>query len=167
MDLSPLLHPDRPWLQTLVADAPEVADAAAALRRAALGSAAVCVVRGQKMRTAARLFDEVAAALQFPPYFGENWDALDECLADLEWLPADQAYVVAILDAASVLDQESAEAVVLFRQILERVAREWSRPVEGPPARPAKMFRVLLQCMPEEAAGVRARWSAESAPEPR
>jgi hypothetical protein len=47
----------------------------------------VRTLRGVKMQTVQQLFDEFAAALQFPWYFGENWAAFDECLTDLAWLP--------------------------------------------------------------------------------
>jgi hypothetical protein len=34
------------------------------------------------------LIARVAAALQFPDWFGGNWDALEDCLCDLSWLAA-------------------------------------------------------------------------------
>jgi len=46
----------------------------------------------------------VAAALQFPYYFGENWDADARLLADLAWLNAD-AMVICIADARSTSRQ--------------------------------------------------------------
>ncbi|MBN1425603.1 barstar family protein, partial [Candidatus Fermentibacteria bacterium] len=38
--------------------------------------------------TGADLLAAFAAALHFPSYFGRNWDALYDCLADLSWRPA-------------------------------------------------------------------------------
>ncbi len=35
------------------------------------------------------LLERLAAALEFPDWFGHNWDALADCLGDLSWLRAD------------------------------------------------------------------------------
>jgi hypothetical protein len=45
------------------------------------------------------LFSVISSAMQFPDYFGNNWDALDECLGDMEWLPSD-GYLLVLRDAA-------------------------------------------------------------------
>lgn len=58
--------------------------------------------RGHKCITANGLFDEFSAVLQFPYYFGYNWNSFDECLNDLQWMSAD-AYILCISQSESIL----------------------------------------------------------------
>jgi hypothetical protein len=69
---------------------------------------AVRLIRGRKCHTKQAFFDEVGAALQFPYYFGENWDAFDECINDLTWLPA-QEYILIISNAEQLLMNDPAK----------------------------------------------------------
>ena len=38
-----------------------------------------------KFSDKAQLLKNLAAALEFPDWFGHNWDALEDCLTDLSW----------------------------------------------------------------------------------
>lgn len=58
----------------------------------------VCEVDGAMVGNKQQLLSAVAGAMKFPDYFGKNWDALDECLRDMEWLPA-KGYVLIFNDA--------------------------------------------------------------------
>jgi hypothetical protein len=42
------------------------------------------------VRSKQKLLAILADKLRFPHYFGWNWDALEECLRDLSWLPKGQ-----------------------------------------------------------------------------
>ena len=42
-----------------------------------------------------QLLSNIAAALDFPEWFGRNWDALEDCLTDLSWRDA-PGYVLII-----------------------------------------------------------------------
>lgn len=99
----------------------------------------VRAVRGSKMPTVADVFREFAAALQFPWYFGENKDAFDECLRDIdEFAGPAPGYVVAVRDAGQVLSAEP-EQREWFTSALTDAAQTWAgheRPVP---------FRVVLQ----------------------
>lgn len=89
----------------------------------------VRAIRGRKARTVEALFDEFAAALQFPYYFGENWSAFGECIADLDWLPFKPGVVVVVYAADHVLaDAHPAELGTLVRA-LAAAADEFARPI--------------------------------------
>lgn len=94
-------------------------------------------VRGEKMRTLPGLYDEFAAAWQFPYYFGHNKDAFDECLCDFDELwGAAPGYVVAVRHASEVLCEDPGERA-WFVDALTDCAARW--------ARREVVFRVVLQ----------------------
>ncbi|QGG39919.1 barstar family protein [Aeromicrobium yanjiei] len=127
------------------------------------------ILRGRKMRTVSGLFDEFAAALQFPLYFGENEDAFNECIAELETLPAGEGYVVTITDPDQVLAHAGPEALGWLARALESAAEEWSQSVELGEwwDRPPVPFHVVLAGENDAIALATRRWSgAGSVPVP-
>jgi RNAse (barnase) inhibitor barstar len=63
----------------------EPRDVQAAARRAKF---AYFHIDGKNISRKEQLLNHVATALRFPDYFGGNWDALEECLTDMEWVDA-------------------------------------------------------------------------------
>lgn len=49
---------------------------------------------GGPLRRKRDLLRALAASLKFPNYFGYNWDALEECLRDLSWLPDGETIIL-------------------------------------------------------------------------
>lgn len=81
------------------------------------------------------LLDRIAGALRFPAWFGRNWDALEDCLADLSWIDA----------CGHVLLVEGASATVergILIDILRSAAAFWAE-------RKRPFFAVLLGSVPE------------------
>jgi RNAse (barnase) inhibitor barstar len=50
-------------------------------------------IEGKNITSKDQLMNHVATALRLPKTFGHNWDALEECLVDLEWVD-DEGYVI-------------------------------------------------------------------------
>jgi len=71
----------------------------------------------------ADLLRRMARALEFPDWFGENWDALFDCLTDLSWRPAD-GYVL-VLERADPLRQRAPEVFEAALGILADAAAAW------------------------------------------
>lgn len=75
------------------------------------------------------LFRALATGLDFPRYFGSNWDALDECLHDLEWV-AESDLLLAVRNAQRLLEAEP-EGLATFLAILASAAPELEKPRMG------------------------------------
>lgn len=113
------------------------------------------VVRGRKCGSPLGLFAEIAEALEFPEYFGHNWDALEECLADLEWLPG-KGYVLLFTEAECVLPEDEDDFATLL-EVLNDAGEAWASGHAGPQPNRAKPFHTLL-AVSERNQSKRAHW---------
>ncbi len=80
------------------------------------------LVEGARCATSAELFDEWSAALEFPEQFARDWDAFDECVSDLEWLPG-TARAILVSDAERLLEHERARLPTLLDSLRIAAAR--------------------------------------------
>jgi RNAse (barnase) inhibitor barstar len=78
------------------------------------------VLDGRALRSKKSLLAGVARALDFPDYFGENWDALEECLSDMSW--RDGQISLLIEHADSIPDALFAT----FREVFGQMAEQWA-----------------------------------------
>lgn len=88
--------------------------------------AADCLVLRVDLRGAhdkAAMLDAIAKALRFPEWFGHNWDALNDCLVDMGWLPA-LGYMV-ILDHCDGIHAHAEDDFVTLMQLFQEVADTW------------------------------------------
>ncbi len=90
--------------------------------RAARADEIVEATRGSDLRVVriagsdkTSLLENTAKALAFPEWFGQNWDALEDCLTDLSWNPA----------AGYVLIFENARSDDVMTDILASAAEFW------------------------------------------
>jgi hypothetical protein len=108
----------------------DAADRERVLRHDAFPSEfAVAVLDGTKAGTRAGFFQEIARALQFPDYFGRNWDAVYDCLTDFNWLPAD-GYVL-VLDGFDHLAMNEPGQWEIGLKVLREACAFW-RPLSRP-----------------------------------
>jgi Barstar (barnase inhibitor) len=128
-----------------------------------------CVfLNGKDLRTSQRLFHSFALSLKFPDYFGQNWNALFDCLTDLAWLPA-EGYEVVITNGMAVLTdeplhpefREPSDLAVLL-DLLGRVTDEWNSPVSEGESwdRPAIPFNVRFVVDLDQVAALQDRFAS-------
>lgn len=77
----------------------------------------------RRARNKDELLNIVGKAMRFPDWFGQNWDALQDCLLDMGWQPA-LGYVT-ILERCDMLRARSLEDFTTLVEIFQSAAAEW------------------------------------------
>lgn len=157
MSANPLLVVGPPWI--MLADLDSVHFGRLLDELCAAGGENI-EIDGARATTSAALFEEFAQAARLPGYFGRNWAALDECLADLEWLPG-SSYVVTLRNPGRLLESASRERP-LFVKVITKVALEWAEPVNNGEEwdRPSVPFHLVAHYADFDAGGGAGRFSS-------
>ncbi len=88
--------------------------------------AAGCLVQRVDLaqaRDKTEMLDAIGKALGFPEWFGHNWDALNDCLLDMGWRPA-EGYVILLDHCDGIHGRAEADFVTLI-QMFQSAADEW------------------------------------------
>jgi RNAse (barnase) inhibitor barstar len=94
-------------------------------RRSEIGDAAMEAgwrlywLAGQTVIDKQEFLDLCAESFDFPDWFGDNWDALADCLTDLTWAESEAGYLVVYAGWQALAQEEPetfATAVEIFRE---------------------------------------------------
>jgi hypothetical protein len=98
--------------------------AAEIARRAAQHGWRFARLDGRQIASKAAFLAAFAAALEFPAYFGRNWDALADSVRDLSWAPAERGYLALYEDAGVFAAAAPADFTVAL-EILRSAVASW------------------------------------------
>ena len=79
-----------------------------------------------KCKTRSSFFSWISKAMDFPGYFGRNWDALNDCLGDIDWLSKYEGWALLFLNAEQLLCKEKPDEFKTLVEILDGNGKEWS-----------------------------------------
>jgi hypothetical protein len=109
-------------------------------------------IRGNKCASLSALFNEWAAALQFPFYFGENLNAFADCMGDL--IRANPTNHIIVVSKAGNLLLDDPDCLTEFFDVLSCVPDYWKQryyPTQN------HQFKLILQDSSDKAAELRSR----------
>jgi RNAse (barnase) inhibitor barstar len=101
-----------------------------------MGDIKILHLDGRTCQTKAELLGLMQRVFEFPDYFGHNWDALDECVCDLDWLPAD-GYIVLMTESWRILSANDDEFGT-FLEIMIGAVKSWASVADS--LRPFKLI---------------------------
>lgn len=81
------------------------------------------------LRNIEGLYKSFAEEMKFPNYFGNNFNALDDCLNDLDWLP-DNGFLLIFENTAKLLSDETEDTLHAFLELLKDTSQIWEKEVK-------------------------------------
>lgn len=117
-------------------------------------------LRGAKCRTLAGFFNEIAAVMQLPHYFGETWDALRDLFYNESWLPGTLFMVV---DGDQLLADASPKELRNFVELMDECNTFYLQPPYKASEVGGTGFHVLVQVTPEARPGFERRLAGAGA----
>jgi hypothetical protein len=76
----------------------------------------------EEITTVDQLLQAYYELLKFPAYFGFNWNAMDECLGDLEWIKNCRVIIV-----HNALPRIELSQIKIYLDVLADCVREWKK----------------------------------------
>lgn len=87
-------------------------------------NAYVVKLSGRKMLNFNDYYKYVAKKLSFPDYFGENLDALEECLMDFSWIKEKQI-LIKLKNEELMLSEEDSDKKNIVDEIFQNAIDYW------------------------------------------
>ncbi|MFW0119346.1 barstar family protein [Rothia sp. P5766] len=111
------------------------------------------VIDGKRVKTEQDLCQEIGSQMHFPAYYGENWSAMGECLADMDWddspewtLGEIKGGVIIIKNFSDLLSQSTIVGPDDFIKLLENSHRYLFSPVDNISGIPReRMIKVFVE----------------------
>lgn len=85
----------------------------------------VAILDGADCRTLKMFLKEIGKVFEFPSHYGQNLNALSDCLNDLEWLDKPN-YLLIIKNSGKFLIGESEEIRNHIFEFLKTVSKQWA-----------------------------------------
>ena len=101
---------------------PDAVDAKGVQSLAKRNNFAYFHIDGKNIARKEQLLNHVATAMHFPKDFGHNWDALEECLTDMDWVDA-EGYVIYYEHIEAL--QATGDQFDTFVEILRDAVQSW------------------------------------------
>ena len=81
-------------------------------------------IEGQMLMRKEQFLNHAAVAMHFPDWFGDNWDAFEDCLTDLSWVDAD-GYVI-LYDHTDLFAEHAPQHFDTLIEIFKESADFWA-----------------------------------------